>query len=251
MASTSTNASTAPAAAGVAVTSDGQAAKPGLRYAVALDDSHFAQWAFNLATSRMNAHQDQLVLICVAKLLATGYGYTQVIHDAQVAEEKRCKKIVRAYGRKAKELGYENFKLILTYGTDIGEAIVQYVTDNPVDFLFIGRRSMGSFKRLFLGSTSKHVLENAPCTVTVVKQPFGPELVHSSKRAAVAAEEAERKARIARQEREEREHEKEQEWLSKLNQHITIEAEEEERKRRIAEQKERELQTLKAQTDAK
>jgi nucleotide-binding universal stress UspA family protein len=225
----------------------GKSGGPGFRYVVALDESEFASWAFNLATSQMNKKTDELVLLCIAKLLSTGYGYSDAIHDAQLAEEKCCKRLVRRYGLKAKSLGIVNFKLVLSYGTDIGEAIVHYLTENSSDFLLIGRRSMGSFKRLFLGSTSKHVIENAPCTVTVIKEPFGPEEVHVSKNAVKAAEEAERQERIREQEQREARDRRESEWLSKLNQHITVEAEEEERARRIAEEKERELEALKAE----
>ncbi|MDP2436796.1 MAG: universal stress protein [archaeon] len=186
--------------------------QPGFKYVVAVDESHYSRWAFNLALSHLDKHTDTLVVLAVAQLMSSGYGYTEAIHAAQVQEENRCKRIVRAFGRKCKEAGVVNMKLVLTYGTDIGESIVNYLNEHPSDFLYIGRRSLGSFKRLFLGSVSKHVLEHAPCTVTIVKQAFGPEELHVNKDEVLSLEEAERQRRIKEYDSR---HAKEAEWLAK------------------------------------
>ena len=184
----------------------------GYRYVVAVDESHYSRWAFNLASAQMNKHTDELVILTVARLLSSGYGYTEAIHSTQLEEEKRAKRVVRSFGRVAKQIGVEHCRLVLTYGTDVGEAIVNYLEQNPADFLLIGRCSMGAIKRVFLGSDSKHVIENAPCTVTVVKQAFGPEDIHDPKTSVIAAEEAERQERIAEYERRKAQ---EDTWLAK------------------------------------
>jgi nucleotide-binding universal stress UspA family protein len=52
--------------------------------------------------------------------------------------------------------------------TDPGAALVDYARNNHVDHLILGARGAGRVRR-HLGSTSSHVLAQAPCTVTVVR----------------------------------------------------------------------------------
>lgn len=51
----------------------------------------------------------------------------------------------------------------------IGESICLFAKNHHIDFIVIGRRSMSGIKRFFTGSTSKYVMENAHCSVIVVK----------------------------------------------------------------------------------
>jgi Universal stress protein family len=75
---------------------------------------------------------------------------------------------------------------------DIGDVLCAYVKKHNIDFLVIGRRDLGAISRFFLGSSSKHCVENAECNVIVMKHPFGPDVVHDdSKEQFVAVEEEE------------------------------------------------------------
>ena len=53
-------------------------------------------------------------------------------------------------------------------GGDPGAALVEYARNNQVDHLLLGARG-GTPLRRYLGSTSTHVVAQAPCTVTVVR----------------------------------------------------------------------------------
>lgn len=55
-----------------------------------------------------------------------------------------------------------NYKPILARGSHIGQMICVAAEQKGIDFLVIGRRGMNRFSRLVVGSTSKHVMENAP-----------------------------------------------------------------------------------------
>lgn len=58
---------------------------------------------------------------------------------------------------------------------------------------------LGGIERFFVGSTSKYVVENADCNVTVVKHPYGPPEERgnvATKASVVAQEEHERIRRI-------------------------------------------------------
>jgi nucleotide-binding universal stress UspA family protein len=52
--------------------------------------------------------------------------------------------------------------------TDPGAALVDYARNNHVDHLVLGARGASAARR-HLGSTSTHVVAQAPCTVTVVR----------------------------------------------------------------------------------
>lgn len=51
-----------------------------------------------------------------------------------------------------------------------GKVIVETAEQRKADVIFVGRRGMNAAKRLFLGSTSKYVVENAPCNVFVIRE---------------------------------------------------------------------------------
>ena len=124
--------------------------------------------------------------------------------------------------------------LKLTLGTgEVGEILCDYIPKNKIDFLVMGRRGMGTFKRLFLGSNSKYCVEHADCNVIIIKHPFGPEEVHEgSKAEAIAAEEEERQWRIHEYEKKLEAEAKQQEEDSKKDLELVKKMEEEERERR-------------------
>jgi nucleotide-binding universal stress UspA family protein len=53
-------------------------------------------------------------------------------------------------------------------GSDPGAALVDYARNNEIDHLLLGARGATPLRR-YLGSTSTHVVAQAPCTVTVVR----------------------------------------------------------------------------------
>jgi nucleotide-binding universal stress UspA family protein len=53
-------------------------------------------------------------------------------------------------------------------GSDPGAALVEYARNNHIDHLLLGARGATPLRR-YLGSTSTHVVAQAPCTVTVVR----------------------------------------------------------------------------------
>lgn len=86
-------------------------------------------------------------------------------------------------------------------GTDSnpGALLVKAVENYKIDTVVIGRRGLGGIERLFVGSTSRYVVENAECNVIVVKNPFGPPEergASTTKAKVVQAEEHERIRRI-------------------------------------------------------
>ncbi|TGB02923.1 universal stress protein [Halobacillus salinus] len=71
-----------------------------------------------------------------------------------------------------KELTEENYTVItkgLVGEKNAGAAICEYAEEHGMDLIIIGNRGLGSVKRLFLGSVSNSVVQNATCPVLVMK----------------------------------------------------------------------------------
>jgi len=156
-----------------------------------------------------------------------GYASTGLIESLLRVEDERSKKILVHFGSKAKALGIK-FTMMKGPNSHAGNLLCKAVENYKIHTLVIGRRTMGGVKRLFLGSTSKYVIENADCTVIVVKHPFGPPEEHCCKADIIKAEEHERIRRLT-----------EETGIAEIHdttQEAVVLAEEAERQTRIAEQ---------------
>jgi hypothetical protein len=61
-------------------------------------------------------------------------------------------------------------------GGSVGDPLIKYAAAHGVNHIVIGTRGLSAFKRgmyslIGLGSVSSHVVQHAPCPVTVVPQP--------------------------------------------------------------------------------
>jgi nucleotide-binding universal stress UspA family protein len=54
---------------------------------------------------------------------------------------------------------------------DAGRALCAMAVELDAGVIVVGSRGLGGVKRLFLGSVSTHVVQNAPCAVLVVPDP--------------------------------------------------------------------------------
>jgi len=150
----------------------------GRHWLVCLDDSKFARWCIDQTLHLMDPVRDHLHLIHVmapvldmaivvaAPVPAAALPY---LHENEVAQKSRCVGMLRRWEAVCKHKGIAHPTIILGRSSDAGSNITAYLEKIPIDVCVVGRRGMGALKRLFLGSTSTYILNNAQCNVLVVK----------------------------------------------------------------------------------
>jgi nucleotide-binding universal stress UspA family protein len=120
--------------------------------------------------------EDHVTLLAVAErihtqLYAHAYVSSDFMVEAQHKIDDASKSLLRKHARTAHEAGVKNVHLLLATSDHPGDSIVAAAKEKQIDTILIGRRGMGAFKRLLLGSVSRYVVENAPCDVLVIKVP--------------------------------------------------------------------------------
>jgi len=214
--------------------------KTALKWLVCIDGSEPSEAAFNYCIT-VAGKDDDVTLLAVSEqihtqLYAHAYVSVDFIIDAQHKLDDASKALLRKHAKTAHEAGVKNVHLLLATSDHPGDSIVTAAKEKKIDTIVIGRRGMGALKRLFLGSVSRYVVENAPCDVVVIKGNYGPAVQHdASKEAVKQAEEAERQRRVT----EEQAIDKTAQFNSALDRNVARLAEEEERNRRIREFQER------------
>jgi len=161
---------------------------------VAVDDSTCASWAFNYATTFMDKQIGHLFILNVheePQSIYGSYASPELLNRLSEVEDAIAEKILVHYGQKAQQIGIK-YTMIKGLSSNVGEFICQTTKRCNIQHVVTGRRDMGDIKRIFMGSTSKFIMENAQCTVIIVKNPFGDEEESAYIQKIIQAEHAER-----------------------------------------------------------
>jgi len=145
---------------------------------VAIDDSIWSYYAFYYAKEMMRPG-DKVFMMHVpehSSKVFSGFSSAALIADLISVSDVRARKILSYFGHKANETGIKDCILLKSNDGSPGPTLCKAVELFGIDQLIVGRRNLGTLKRLFVGSTSKYCVEYAECCVVVVKKPMGPEL---------------------------------------------------------------------------
>lgn len=71
----------------------------------------------------------------------------------------------------AAEVGFEAEGLTVADDVTVGKTLVRLARERDAQAMVIGAHGHSRLENLFLGSTSRHVVEHAPCPVLVVRPP--------------------------------------------------------------------------------
>ncbi|EAL70271.1 hypothetical protein DDB_G0274757 [Dictyostelium discoideum AX4] len=92
-----------------------------------------------------------------------------VVSETLKAIERKHKSILINRANLCKNLGVQNVKALLGHGNHVGEAVIKAAVEKDIHYLVVGRRGIGPIKRIFIGSTSRYILEHAKCNVICIK----------------------------------------------------------------------------------
>jgi len=147
-----------------------------MKFLVAVDSSDNALEAFNstlkLTTPHSKGGNDEIIIFSVAERDIVWLGVLEcnasLVDRARRLEDKGVKSILAGFAVRCAQEGVQ-YKLLMSQGGNIGDTICQACIKYSPDCLVIGRRGLSSAKRLIYGSTSRYCVDNAPCSVLVVK----------------------------------------------------------------------------------
>jgi len=141
------------------------------RFLVAYDGSLLSREAIEVAKYQAAKHSESEVHI-ISVMKATGPN-TNITISRNISHEliEKC----RPQLSKIKE-EFENKNISVV--TDIlladqhenpGTFICEYAENNEIDLIIVGSRGLGNVRKIFLGSVSNNVVQNAKCPVLVIK----------------------------------------------------------------------------------
>ncbi|BDC19015.1 universal stress protein [Acidianus sp. HS-5] len=135
---------------------------------VAYDGSSHAKKALDIAIDITKKYEAKLDIVeVVDSTVFAGAGIAPVPADVIESVYNRAKADIEEAKKKAKEGGIEAEGVILE--GDPASAILEYANKNNVDLIVTGSRGLSSLKRVFLGSVSTRLVQEAKIPVMVIK----------------------------------------------------------------------------------
>jgi nucleotide-binding universal stress UspA family protein len=135
---------------------------------VGIDASSHSMAALNWAMREAAAHNTPLTVVTVEVVVASGWGGSQVYGADFELRDKAQKAAEEAVANAAKELGADA-PASVTVKALLGQPAEQLLNEaKDADQLVVGRRGIGGFSRLMLGSVTSQIVHHADCPVTIV-----------------------------------------------------------------------------------
>ncbi|MFW9800769.1 MAG: universal stress protein [Candidatus Thorarchaeota archaeon] len=135
---------------------------------VAVDGSEFSDKAVRYACAMGPSLGAEVMLLHVVPMLVSATPYHDTVSDQPfLALQKVGEDILAKAKRIAVSLNCEVTELI-SHG-DPANKIVDIACEREVDLIIMGSRGVSGIKRLFVGSISDKVMNQAPCPVMIVR----------------------------------------------------------------------------------
>jgi nucleotide-binding universal stress UspA family protein len=158
--------------------------KPGLlpservfkRILVAVDGSERSFRAARLAVKLAKRNEAELLVVSVIQSPTRPFMPTPSERPAvptlqryYVYASRNAEQWIEEVASFAASLGVNARTRVLKRATSIVKAITDYASSQQVDLIVVGRKGMGGFKRLLVGSVSNGVVNHATSSVLVVR----------------------------------------------------------------------------------
>jgi nucleotide-binding universal stress UspA family protein len=96
------------------------------------------------------------------------------MRTAEVADQaihEGARQLAERGARLAVELGFEAESLTVADDATVAKTLVRLARERDAQAMVVGARGHSRLEKLFMGSTSRQVLQHAPCPVLVVPSP--------------------------------------------------------------------------------
>jgi nucleotide-binding universal stress UspA family protein len=135
---------------------------------VAVDGSEFSDKAVRYACAMGPSLGAEVVLLHVVPMLVSATPYHDTVSDQPFLALQKVGEDILA---KAKEIAVAlkcEVTELISHG-DPANKIVDIATERNADLIIMGSRGVSGIKRLFVGSISDKVMNQAPCPVMIVR----------------------------------------------------------------------------------
>jgi nucleotide-binding universal stress UspA family protein len=144
----------------------------------AIDGSRRSQWALEWLRQVCAPDRDALVFVHAVDMTQ----YKALSHMDQKSRTALVKVLEFSLEGAARLLEWAEFKAAKSWGQvrakllrgSPAEAIARFAEREKADLLVVGSRGVTEFQPMLLGTVSRKLLMNAPCSVLVVKKPAAP-----------------------------------------------------------------------------
>lgn len=139
-----------------------------MKILLAIDSSALSESVVSEVAQRPWPPGSVVCVLTVIDLLAltSAVGYLEPFIKS---ENDAAKKLVEAVAQRLGRFGFQTTTLAVEGYP--GTSIVEEAEKWGADFVFVGSHGHGGFVRFLLGSIAKAVVQNAPCSVEIVRHP--------------------------------------------------------------------------------
>ncbi|XP_022299851.1 universal stress protein in QAH/OAS sulfhydrylase 3'region-like isoform X2 [Crassostrea virginica] len=144
-------------------------AEGGRKVVIGVDESSFAEEAFNFYVGNFMKEDDAVILVHTPERYNFVDASPAVIQELLNEIKKKLQVLEDKYQKKLQAAGVKSAKFVSKEG-DPGEAIVAVAEKEKAVLIVCGTRGMGKLRRTFLGSVSDYVVHHAHCPVLVCRK---------------------------------------------------------------------------------
>ncbi|OPX86518.1 MAG: putative universal stress protein [Pelotomaculum sp. PtaB.Bin104] len=136
---------------------------------VAFDNGEQAKRALDMAIEMAEIYKSKISIVTTINLSSYNLTFSEVSVIKSIDDETRNRIVgaMEEVAERARKDGIEVKTEVLS-GVP-GETIVKYIEKEKIDLAIMGSSNRSSINKMFLGSVSSYVVQNAPCKVMVIK----------------------------------------------------------------------------------
>lgn len=144
-------------------------AEGGRKVVIGVDESSFAEEAFNFYAANFLKEDDVIILVHTPERYNFVDASPAVIQELLHEIKKKTQALEEKYKKKLEASNVKSAKFVTKEGA-AGEAIVAIAEKEKANLIVTGTRGMGKLRRTFLGSVSDYVIHHAKCPVLVCRK---------------------------------------------------------------------------------